>query len=159
MEKHKKILEYAISSLLRRTYKNLAVIVVFSFMVAVLSSVLFLTHSFKVEALNVLSDAPELIVQRTSGGRHDLIPSDYMKKIKGIFGVGEVIPRFWGYYYDRMTDSNYTLMGIDKNMRGLELLDAAGKCILSTAGGGSLLLRSLVSSLQAQIFLQTTLSC
>ncbi|MCK5503851.1 MAG: ABC transporter permease [Thermodesulfovibrionia bacterium] len=135
MEKHKKILEYAISSLLRRTYRNLAVIVVFSFMVAVLSSVLFLTHSFKVEALNVLSDAPELIVQRTSGGRHDLIPSDYMKKIKGIFGVGEVIPRFWGYYYDRMTDSNYTLMGIDKNMRGLELLDGrmptdSGECAI-----------------------------
>lgn len=135
MEKHRKILEYTISSLLRRRYRNLAVVVVFSFMVAVLSSVLFLTHSFKVEALNVLSDAPELIVQRISGGRHDLIPADYIKRIKEIFGVGEVIPRFWGYYYDRMTDGNYTVMGINKNMRGLKLLDGVmpsgnGECAI-----------------------------
>jgi ABC-type lipoprotein release transport system permease subunit len=123
MEKHRKILEYTLSSLLRRKNKNIAIITVFSLMIAVLSSVLFLTHSFKVEALNVLRDAPELIVQRISGGRHDLIPADYIQKIRGIFGVGEVIPRHWGYYYDRMTESNYTLMGVDKNIQELKLLD------------------------------------
>lgn len=123
MEKHKKILEYTLSSLLRRRYKNLAVIVVFSFMIAILSSVLFLTHSFKVEALNVLHDAPELIVQRISGGRHDLIPTDYIERIRNIFGVGKVIPRYWGYYYDPITKSNFTVMGVDKNIQGLKLLD------------------------------------
>jgi ABC-type lipoprotein release transport system permease subunit len=123
MEKHKKILEYTLSSLLRRKYKNLAIIAVFSFVIAVLSSILFLTHSFKVEAVNVLQDAPELIVQKISAGRHDLIPTDHIEKIRNIFGVGRVIPRYWGYYYDRMTDSNYTLMGVDKNIQVLKLLD------------------------------------
>ncbi|MDP3296355.1 MAG: FtsX-like permease family protein [Thermodesulfovibrionia bacterium] len=113
MEKHKKILEYTLSSLLRRRYKNLAIITVFSFIVAALYSILFLTHSLKKEALTVLKEAPELIVQKVSGGRHDLIPTDYMKRIQEIYGVGRIIPRYWGYYYDAITDSNYTLMGIN----------------------------------------------
>jgi len=123
MEKHKKILEYALSSLLRRKYKNLAVIAVFSLVVAILASILFLTHSFKVEALNVLIGAPELIVQKVSGGRHDLIPTDYIKRIQGIYGIGRVIPRYWGYYYDAITDGNYTLMGVDEDVQKLKLLD------------------------------------
>ncbi|MEN8263728.1 MAG: ABC transporter permease [Nitrospirota bacterium] len=123
MEKHKKILEYTLSSLLRRKYKNLTVIAVFSFVIAILSSILFLTHSFKMEAFNVLIDAPELIVQKVSGGRHDLISTDYLKRISDIYGVGKVIPRYWGYYFDISTEGNYTLMGVDENIQGLKLLD------------------------------------
>lgn len=123
MERHKKILEYALSSLLRRRYKNLAVMAVFSFLTAFLASVLFLTHSFKVEALHVLIDAPELIVQKISGGRHDLIPAGYIKKIRDIPGVGKVVPRYWGYYYDSLTDGNYTILGMDENGPEFKLLE------------------------------------
>ncbi|MBI5050345.1 MAG: FtsX-like permease family protein [Nitrospirae bacterium] len=123
MEKHKKILEYTLSSLLRRKYKNLAIITVFSFIVAALYSILFLTHSLKKEVLTVLKEAPELIVQKVSGGRHDLIPTDYMKRIQEIYGVGRIIPRYWGYYYDAITDGNYTLIGFDKDIQGLKLLN------------------------------------
>jgi ABC-type lipoprotein release transport system permease subunit len=123
MQKHKKILEYTVSSLVRRKYKNLALVAVFSFVIAILASILFLTHSFKVEAFNVLLDAPELIVQKISGGRHDFIPRTYMKKIQEIYGVGNVTPRYWGYYYDSGTDSNYTLLGVDESVQGLKLLD------------------------------------
>lgn len=135
MEKHKKILEYTLSSLVRRKYKNLAIISVFSFVIAVLSSILFLTHSFKMEAFNVLHDAPELIVQKMSGGRHDLIPAEYIKKIEEIYGVGRVIPRYWGYYYDLSTKGNYTIMGVDENMQGIKMLDGRmpagqGECVI-----------------------------
>jgi len=114
MGKHKKILEYALSSLLRRKYKNLAIMVVFSFMITVLASILFFTHSLKMESLNLLLESPQLIVQRVSGGRHDLIPIDYIKSIQGIYGIGRITPRYWGYYYDSATGGNYTLMGIDE---------------------------------------------
>jgi ABC-type lipoprotein release transport system permease subunit len=135
MEKHKKILEYTLSSLLRRRYKNIAIVAVFSFIVAVLSSILFLTHSFKMEAFHVLFHTPELIVQKVSGGRHDLIPAEYIKKIEGIYGVGRVMPRYWGYYFDLSTDGNYTLMGVHENMRELKLLDGRmpaehGECVI-----------------------------
>jgi ABC-type lipoprotein release transport system permease subunit len=123
VERHKKILEYTLSSLFRRRYKNLALIAIFSLVVTVLSSILFLTHSFKTEAMNVLEGTPALIVQKMSGGRHDLIPTEYMRRIKDIPGVGGVIPRYWGYYYDSLTRGNYTIIGIDKEVAGLKLLD------------------------------------
>jgi ABC-type lipoprotein release transport system permease subunit len=123
MGKHFKILEYTLSSLLRRKCKNLAIIGVFSLLIAILFSVLLLTHSFKMEAFNVLVDAPELIIQRVMGGRHELIPVSYIKTIKKILGVGKVMPRYWGYYYDYLTDGTYTLIGIDQKVEGLKFIE------------------------------------
>jgi cell division protein FtsX len=122
MEKHKKILEYSLSSLMRRKYKTASIIAVYSFVIAVLTSILFLTYSMKREAVALMADAPELIVQKLMLGRHDLVPEGYAEKIRGIEGVRKVFPRFWGYYFDISTNSNYTLMGVGKNIPGLKLL-------------------------------------
>jgi lipoprotein-releasing system permease protein len=135
MQRHRKILEYALSSLWRRKYKNLSLIAVFSFVIAVLSSVLFLTHSLQTEAMDILVEAPELIVQKVAGGRHDLISIEYIKLIKMIPGIGKVIPRYWGYYYDSLTGGNYTLIGVDRQIEGLTLIEGdmpleAGECAI-----------------------------
>jgi hypothetical protein len=135
MQRHRKILEYALSSLLRRKYKHLSLIAVFSFVIAVLASVLFLTHSLQTEAMDILIEAPELIVQKVAGGRHDLISTDYITLIKKIPGIGKVIPRYWGYYYDSLTGGNYTLIGVDQEIEGLTLLEGdmpieAGECAI-----------------------------
>lgn len=122
MTKHFKILEFALSSLLRRRYKNLGLILVFSIVVFVISSILLLTQAFKREALFILKGSPELIVQRIKAGRHDLIPEDYIKKIKQLPGVGEVIPRVWGYYYDQFNGANYTMVGISNTYQDLQML-------------------------------------
>ncbi len=110
MNKHLKILEFALSSLSRRPCKNLGITAVFSLVVFVLSSILLLTHSFRIEALRVFNSSPHVIVQRVLGGRHDLVPIEYIKGIEEIPGVGDVTPRFWGYYYDSYVDANYTVM-------------------------------------------------
>ncbi|MBF0466323.1 MAG: FtsX-like permease family protein [Nitrospirae bacterium] len=120
---HNKILEYAISSLLRKKYKNLAIIVVFSILIAIISSILFLTNAFKVEAMNTFYESPEIIVQRLSVGRHDLIPLNYVDTISAIAGVGKVQPRYWGYYYDSLTRANYTVVGLTKELPTLKLLN------------------------------------
>lgn len=111
MSKHFKIIEYALSSLLRRKYKSISIVVAFTVTVAALTSVLFLTHALRTETSFILKNVPELIVQRTLGGRHELIPVSYISEIKKIRGVGKVTPRYWGYYYDGLTDANYTVMG------------------------------------------------
>jgi cell division protein FtsX len=141
MMRHIKILEYALSSLWRRKYKNLAIILVYSVTIAILASILFLTHALKTEAALLLTDAPELIVQRLSAGRHDLIPVDYGASISKIPGVAEVRPRFWGYYYDALTEANYTLQGGNPDNSELELLEgrlpeAAGECAVGAGVAG-----------------------
>lgn len=108
------ILDYALSSLWRRRYKNFSIIAVFTLTVAVLGSILLLTHSLKMEASEILAGAPDLVVQRMSAGRHDLIPVRYIEEIEKIPGVGAVKSRCWGYYYDALTGSNFTLLGLDE---------------------------------------------
>jgi ABC-type lipoprotein release transport system permease subunit len=43
-------------------------------------------------------------------GRHELIPTGYMDKIRNIRGVSSVKKRLWGYYYDPVIGANYTLI-------------------------------------------------
>ena len=123
MIKHLKIIDYALTSLLRRKYKSLAIITAFTIVVTALASILLFSSALKLEASHVLDSAPDLIVQRTTGGRHDLIPVEYADKIRGIPGIGSVGMRYWGYYYDPLTDANYTVLGTDGKAQQLQLLD------------------------------------
>ena len=123
MVKHLKILDYALSSIVRRKYKSLSIITAFTFVVTALASVLLFSNSLKLEASYLLESAPDLIVQRMIGGRHDFIPVEYAEKIKEIRGIGEVNFRYWGYYYDALTNANYTILGADSSMETLKLLD------------------------------------
>lgn len=108
--KQRNILEFALSSLLRRRRKNLALMAVYTLVVFALASVMFFAHALKKEASLVLRATPELIVQKMMAGRHDLIPLSYAEKIKEIRGVGAVEGRLWGYYYDPLVRANYTLL-------------------------------------------------
>jgi hypothetical protein len=122
VRKHGKIVEYALSSLLRRKHRNLAILAASTLVVAILASILFLTGALRTEARNLLGGSADLIVQRLSAGRHDLIPVAHAETIRGIPGVGTVRPRYWGYYYDPLTKSNYTLLGAGGATGRLDLL-------------------------------------
>lgn len=112
-KRHRNILDFTLSSLFRRKGRNIALIVVYTFVVFILASVMFFTHAIKKEAAVVLKSAPEIVVQRVIAGRHDLMPSEYIEKIKGIRGVRSVKGRLWGYYFDPIAGANYTLMVVD----------------------------------------------
>lgn len=121
--RHLKILEYALASLLRRPGKTAAILVVYTLMIVLLASVLFLTQALKTEATSMLTGGPQLVVQKTMAGRHELIAVDEVEKLAGIPGVKSVRPRVWGYYYDALSKTNYTLQGIDGSPSELSLLD------------------------------------
>jgi ABC-type lipoprotein release transport system permease subunit len=110
IEQQKNLIDFTLSSLLRRKGKNAGLVFVYSVIVFVLASVVFFTHSIKKEASLILKDAPEMVVQRTVAGRHDPIPVSYMDKIREIRGVSSVRGRLWGYYYDPIVGANYTLI-------------------------------------------------
>jgi ABC-type lipoprotein release transport system permease subunit len=103
------ILDLALSSMARRKGKNIALVIVYSF-VLFLASVLFSVESLKKEAALTLRDTPEITVQRLAAGRQELIPIDYGDAMARIKGVQSVEPRLWGYYYDAFSGANYTLM-------------------------------------------------
>jgi ABC-type lipoprotein release transport system permease subunit len=110
IQRQKNIIDFTLSSLLRRKRKNAALVSVYTVVVFLMASVIFFTHAIRREASLVLEGAPEMIVQRMIAGRQDPIPIHYAEKIQKIRGVGSVRGRLWGYYYDPVVGANYTLV-------------------------------------------------
>jgi ABC-type lipoprotein release transport system permease subunit len=110
IEKQRNILDFTLSSLWRRKGKNLALLMVYTLVVFSLGSVMFFTQALKNEAALVLRETPEIVIQRLMAGRQELIPLTLIPDIRAIRGVSGVQGRLWGYYYDPIVQSNYTLM-------------------------------------------------
>jgi ABC-type lipoprotein release transport system permease subunit len=110
IEKQRNILDFTLSSLWRRKGKNLALLAVYSLVVFSLGSVMFFIQALKNEAALVLKNTPEIVVQKLMAGRQELIPLNLIPAISAIRGVSAVKSRLWGYYYDPVVQSNYTLM-------------------------------------------------
>ena len=135
LEKQRNILDFTLSSLGRRKGKNIALVMVYTFVIFLLASVLFFTHSLKKEAALILQDAPAMTVQRLVAGRQDMIPMHYIDSIRQIKGVQSVVPRLWGYYYDALSGANYTLMvNADLNDRAGEIIIGNGVSWRSAPG-------------------------
>ena len=110
IEKQRNIIDFTLSSLARRKGKNIALLLVYTTLVFLLASVMFFTHALRKEANLLLQGAPEMIVQRMSAGRHEMVPRRYTEAIRGIRGVSEVRGRLWGYYFDPVPGANYTIV-------------------------------------------------
>lgn len=110
IEKQRSILDFTLSSLLRRKGKNISLLVVYTLVVFILGSAMFFTQAMKREAALILKEAPEMVVQRLLQGRYDPIPLNYLEKIRTIRGVSAAGARLWGYIYDSYVGANYTLM-------------------------------------------------
>jgi ABC-type lipoprotein release transport system permease subunit len=120
VERHLNILEFTLASLLRRRAKNFSLLAMYLLVIFILASLVFFVTALKREAALILSDAPDMIVQRLVAGRQDLVPARYAAEIARIRGVTAVRPRLWGYYYDALNGANYTIMGSDDSAAGPE---------------------------------------
>jgi len=110
IERQRNITDFTLSSIWRRKGKNTILVIVYTGVIFLLASVILFTGSLKKEAMHVLQDSPDLIVQRMMGGRHDIVPVDYINSIRKITGVTKAQSRLWGYYYDPVVGANYTVM-------------------------------------------------
>ncbi len=107
------LLDYALSSLVRRWSKNVAIVGVFATVIFLLASFHLLTNALTRFARELLVTAPEITVQRLVAGRQESMPLAYQERLRGIFGIRRVTPRVWGYYFDERNGANYTVVGMD----------------------------------------------
>jgi hypothetical protein len=83
LDRNRKFIDFTLASLMRRKGKNLSLLLVYSLVVFILSSVIFFSQAIRHEAKEVLQSAPQLVVQRMVVGRYDLMPETYIDKILG----------------------------------------------------------------------------
>jgi cell division protein FtsX len=133
IERQRAFMDFTLSSLGRRKFRNLSLLMVYALVIFLVSSVIFFANALRKEAQTVLEGSPEMIVQRTVGGRHSLIPTNYAAKIDRIRGTSAVKPRLWGYYYHPASRSNYTIMVPEKFGRPDDTVET-GAGVLRTWG-------------------------
>ncbi len=108
------LIEYAINALLRQKYKNIFILIVFTLLTTLLTSVFFISNSIKYELNSTLKSLPEITVQKLKAGRHHNIDTDVVDEILNISGVQDAIARVWGYYYFENAGVNFSIVGIDE---------------------------------------------
>ncbi|UPU35543.1 FtsX-like permease family protein [Geomonas paludis] len=126
IERHRHIIDFTLATLLRRKGKNGGLLLVYTLIIFVLASVLFFTEAIRREAMLVLQESPEIIVQRTQAGRYQTVPTSWCAGIGSINGVGSAQPRLWGYHYDRTRLANYTFMVPAQDPPGAGHVDLGG---------------------------------
>jgi ABC-type lipoprotein release transport system permease subunit len=109
-EKQRNIIDFTLSSLLRRKTKNIALMLVYTLVVFVMASVMFFADAIKKEASIILRESPEIIVQRLVAGRQEPVPLEYIEGIRKIRGVQSARGRHWGYYFEPVAQANFTFM-------------------------------------------------
>ncbi len=107
------MIDFAIESVFRRGAKNIFIFFVFTLLIFLLSSVLFISNSIQSELDTTLNELPDITVQRLQAGRQINIPISRIDKLLAIDGVSKAIPRIWGYYYFAKAGVNFSVVGID----------------------------------------------
>ncbi len=115
-ERQKNIIDYSLQSLLRRWSKNILILIIFSFLIFAVSSILFITGSLTREMMLTSQNLPDITVQRILGGRQVNVLASYISKIEEIPGVEAVETRTWGYFYLKALQANFTIYGMDLNL-------------------------------------------
>nr|WP_321443247.1 FtsX-like permease family protein [uncultured Cohaesibacter sp.] len=121
MRRQLNLIDFTLAAMRRRIGRNVILFAVYVLVTFLLASVMFFSHAIRREASLMLADAPEIIIQRLVMGRHDMVPLSYLDKLGRIRGVRSAEGRLWGYFYDRGTKANYTLMVPGKDATGLKL--------------------------------------
>jgi len=78
LERQRGLIDFSIANLGRRRGRNLGLFLAYTLLVFLLASVVLYGDALRREARLLLADAPELVVQRVTAGRHDLLPADWL---------------------------------------------------------------------------------
>jgi ABC-type lipoprotein release transport system permease subunit len=109
IERQRGLIDFSVANLGRRRGRNLGLFLAYTLLVFLFASVVLYGDALRREARLLLRDAPELVVQRLTAGRHDLLPAAWLEQLRGLRGVGGVEGRLWGYHYDPAVAANTTL--------------------------------------------------
>lgn len=109
--RQRNILDHGLSSLWRNGLKNGGVVLVFSFVIFMVTSFSLVVGSLERSAERILESVPDITVQQMSAGRQVALRQHDARVLTDIFGISRILPRVWGYYFDETNGANYTVIG------------------------------------------------
>jgi len=110
---NKYLIEYALNSLLRQKAKNIFILIIFTLLISLITSIFLISNSIKHELNLTIDKLPAITIQKLQAGKVIDIDSSRADEIITIAGVEDVTLRVWGYYYFENAGVNFSIMGID----------------------------------------------
>jgi len=108
------LIEYAVNSIITRGHKTLFILIIFTTLIFILTSIFSISNSIKYELESTVDALPEITIQKLKAGRHHDIDASIVDEIIQIAGIKEAYPRVWGYYYFENAGLNFSIVGIDE---------------------------------------------
>lgn len=100
--------------LFKQRSKHTGIISISVVIIALLSSVLFISSSLQESTKIALSSQPDFVVSRVEAGRAVDTPMEWADKIEQIDGVSTVTPRVYGrYLYEAGGSESFLVVGVD----------------------------------------------
>ncbi|PSM51987.1 ABC transporter, permease protein, FtsX/LolE family [Campylobacter blaseri] len=132
----KNLFDYTLSSLTRHGLKNIVIIVIFGFLVFLLSSVIMITNSLALEYKTISKDFPDLLVQKRYGAKTYLISQKDVEPYWKMAGISSIEGRIWGQYYFERQQIYTSIFGIKSfvDYYQKEIKDIAEKLDNSSSG-------------------------
>ena len=107
------LIDYALGSLLRSRSKNIFIVIIFTILIFLITSIFFISNSIKYELNTTVDKLPQITIQNIKGGKIVDIDSYIADEISMISGVKDIQSRVWGYYYFANAGVNFSIVGID----------------------------------------------
>ena len=93
--------------------KHIAIFVISTLIVWLLSSMLFISSSIKHDALFSLDAQPDFVVQKLLGGKSRVMDIEEIEKYAEISGVSAVVGRVYGEYMTPDREHHFHIIGVD----------------------------------------------
>lgn len=95
---NKNFIDYSIKLLLKDKTEHLFSFFIFTFIVFILSSILFISDSLKYDLLSTITNKDQIIVKNTKSGKYIAIKENHIDEIIQFNGVEDVVGKVDGYY-------------------------------------------------------------
>jgi ABC-type lipoprotein release transport system permease subunit len=99
--------------LFKHRNRHLAITLIATLLVMLLSSVLFISNAISYDMKSVLKEQSDFTLQQFYGGRQVDMPLSWQYEIEALEGVSQVTPRVYGTYYTAPSQEHFLIVGID----------------------------------------------
>jgi len=142
--------------LFKERTRHIATLLLSVVMVALLSSVLFMSSSLRYSLTQTLEAQPDFVVTKLQGGEPTATPIAWMDELAEIYGVSKVTPRVYGRYFFKSKGKSFLIMGVDfleeQSHKGLEELIGATNLKSFLKGNQMLVGQGVQSFLEANFY-------
>ncbi len=99
--------------LFRNRSKHIAIFIISTLLVSLLSSIIFISKSIERDTKESLKAQPDFIIQKILGGREVDTPIEWAEEFGMISGVNHATPRVYGRYFLKTYNRSFMIVGID----------------------------------------------